>query len=318
MTFSNIYLTLFLLLIGTGVLQAQIQVCDLQSDSDDVTIEYNIASEVENGDGTCDYLLSITISADDGDADTDIVVDASVSIDAPFNETIQRTLTLSAGNSSQTFPMNPNPITFPCGQTGTFSSSIVGTTSACSDVPVQLPVELTAFNLSYTDGATVALTWETASEIENMGFEVQRSQDAYKWETLTFVKGNYTTLEAQRYEWIDTKPLIQSISYYRLKQMDTDGTYAYSDILVAKGKQLDGKVDVFPNPSTDFVNITLPSETVQATIEIYSLSNQLMTSITKSTDSGILNVNISDLAKGSYYLIVRTESDQFVEKLVKQ
>lgn len=318
MTFNITYLTFFSLLFSVGFLQAQVSTCDLQAGSDDVTVDYSVISETANGDGTCDYLLQVTVTADDGNADADITVDIILDVDPPSSEVITKTVTLQAGQSSMSFPINAAAVTYPCGQTGTITTSISGGSSTCTDVPAELPVELVAFNLNYITATKVELTWETASEIENMGFEVQRSQDTYKWETLDFVKGNLTTLEAQNYSWTDTKPLNQSISYYRLKQVDTDGTYAYSDIVVAKNKPTDGKVDIFPNPGFDVVNVTLPEATTDAIVEIYSMSNQLLQTVNQSTNNGVLNVNISQLASGSYYLIVRTDSDQFVEKLMKQ
>ncbi|NJL75666.1 MAG: hypothetical protein HC892_12235 [Saprospiraceae bacterium] len=125
-----------------------------------------------------------------------------------------------------------------------------------------LPVELVAFK-----GEVVKeynqLSWVTASETDNAGFEVQRAKDAQEWETLAFVKGNGTTLEKQSYKFLDRQPL-EGINYYRLKQIDTDETFEYSYII-----SLDRKADktnalvLYPNPSSETITFELGGNTLQ-------------------------------------------------------
>ena len=71
------------------------------------------------------------------------------------------------------------------------------------------------------DGQSL-LTWQTASELNNAGFEVERSADAKQWEVLGFVNGHGTTMEANDYKYLDAQPM-RGMNYYRLSQTDFDG-----------------------------------------------------------------------------------------------
>ncbi|MDZ4699004.1 MAG: hypothetical protein SH809_04785 [Rhodothermales bacterium] len=117
-----------------------------------------------------------------------------------------------------------------------------------------LPVELTAFD-ALVDGSDVVLAWETASETNNAGFEVQQLVgDSYQ--TLGFVSGFGTTNDAQSYSYRVTN-VAAGVHSFRLKQIDFDGAFAYSDVATAE-LALDGMFAFAPaapnpfNPQTQF------------------------------------------------------------------
>jgi hypothetical protein len=123
---------------------------------------------------------------------------------------------------------------------GTYSMDCVITSndpsSASITVPITMivsdnvPVELTAFNASEVEGE-VYLNWETKTELNNSGFSVERKKAKEKnWKSLSFIKGSGTTTEATVYNFSD-KPTEPGKYEYRLKQIDFDGTFAYSEIL---------------------------------------------------------------------------------------
>ena len=91
-----------------------------------------------------------------------------------------------------------------------------------------LPVEFLYFDAKSL-GAQIELTWATATETNNDFFEIQRSTDGVMWEALERVKGFGTTLQQQDYIAYDNSP-ISGLAYYRLKQVDIDGTTDYSDV----------------------------------------------------------------------------------------
>lgn len=92
----------------------------------------------------------------------------------------------------------------------------------------EVPVELTSFTGKVNDGV-VELSWITATETNNQGFEVQRSQGS-EFETIAFVNGNGTSTETHAYSYTDRN--VNTGSYnYRLKQVDFDGTYEYSEVV---------------------------------------------------------------------------------------
>jgi len=94
-----------------------------------------------------------------------------------------------------------------------------------------IPVELTSFTANVVEG-NVVLNWITATELNNSGFEIQRLKDSKierlnDWETVGFVKGNGTSTEVHNYSFVD-KNTNEGKSYYRLKQIDFDGSFDYS------------------------------------------------------------------------------------------
>ena len=119
-----------------------------------------------------------------------------------------------------------------------------------------LPVELISFDATLKDHSTL-LNWVTASEENNTGFEIQRSSDAVDWKTIDFVEGNGTTDLTNEYNYEDRNPLHGS-NYYRLKQIDFDGKFEFSQIeeVTYQGKPNE-YLKVFPNPATDIFSVML-------------------------------------------------------------
>lgn len=131
-----------------------------------------------------------------------------------------------------------------------------------------LPVELINFYAEVEDDA-VKLIWSTASELNNDHFVVERSIDGELFEPLGKVEGAGTVNELRNYSFSDSKP-INGISYYRLKQVDYDGTTAFSSIVqVDQYFGLDGvNVLMYPNPADDYVNIKIDATVENLTLKI--------------------------------------------------
>ena len=94
-----------------------------------------------------------------------------------------------------------------------------------------IPVELTSFTASTVDG-NVVLNWITATELNNAGFQIERRKTTDErredWESIGFVNGNGTSTETHTYSFADESP-VAGKSYYRLKQIDFDGSFEYSN-----------------------------------------------------------------------------------------
>ncbi len=112
-----------------------------------------------------------------------------------------------------------------------------------------LPVEFAGMD-GYVDGKVNQIEWETASELNNSHFEIQRAANiTQKFTSIGRVEGNGTTAEYSRYYFTDEEPLAQG--YYRLKQVDFDGTIDYSKVISIKrdnGKGIN-IINLFPNPA---------------------------------------------------------------------
>ncbi len=189
-----------------------------------------------------------------------------------------------------------------------------GGANACNVSVSVLPVELVLFK-AIGQEENVMLRWETASEQDNAGFEIERSVDGQDWETLDFVKGFGTSLEAQRYKWMDDAPA-SGFNYYRLKQIDYDGTYGYSEIVLAqKSKQYTEEIAVFPNPVEDVLYYELDGIEAEQNIFLYDIFGQLI-----HQEVGVVTntIDLNDVSKGIYFLVIHTEMGKYRQRFVKQ
>ena len=191
---------------------------------------------------------------------------------------------------------------------GTFSSNLTG---FCS---VATPVELTTFDVEKHLNSQSMLTWATSSELNNDRFEVERSTDGLNFGMIGEVQGNGTTSIAQEYSFTDSKPAVGT-NYYRLRQVDFDGAFEYTDIKSVHFGDVQQAFSVFPNPASDELQISTPFIGNQAVdILIFNNQGQLM----KQQTFGANNrhtLNITDLANG-LYLIQATSGNERHEQSV--
>ena len=167
--------------------------------------------------------------------------------------------------------------------------------------PSPLPVELTSFKATAANKA-VDLSWTTASELDNKAFEVQRSADGRDFTDLAWVAGAGNSATPRNYDYHDAAPL-SGLSYYRLKQLDTDGKVTYSQVQVVRAVTTT-TISAYPNPTTDRLTITLPTAEMVATH--WSLRNTLG-QIVRNEDlaaGSSLSLDLSAYQAGTYYLTV--------------
>ncbi|MBK7938887.1 MAG: hypothetical protein IPJ82_18235 [Lewinellaceae bacterium] len=112
-----------------------------------------------------------------------------------------------------------------------------------------LPIHLTDFKALIQNDGSVRLLWNTATEKNNHGYDIEHSTDNRHWKALGFVPGNGTTSIPQEYTFTHEIPL-SGVNYYRLKQLDFDGKFEYSPMVVADIRASELQFDIFPNPST--------------------------------------------------------------------
>ena len=191
-----------------------------------------------------------------------------------------------------------------------------------------LPVELVTFQAEAQEKA-VLLTWETASEINNDFFEVQRSLDGQAFEKIGEVAGQGSSNETHRYQFIDKQPLEGTV-YYRLKQVDYDGLYDYSD-LVAMEWTYSAIAEV--TPITEVLMFPNPSEGGIFTLRIHGMQRNTVVSIklidmvgkvhlqkrveAESLAGSGLRVSPSgSLPAGLYFVNIQQGNHTFQEKLI--
>ncbi len=184
-------------------------------------------------------------------------------------------------------------------------------------VDVRLPVELSSFN-AITIGESVELAWETASETNNSGFEVQTRYFGYaspgNWETVAFVEGSGTRIEPKSYRYT-VRDLAPGRYGFRLKQVDFDGAFEFSSLVEATVDLPEAFLvkAAYPNPITDTGTLEIAVKKSQiVNVEIYTVLGRLIDrAFTGEVESGsIRQVRLSfiDQPAGSYIIRVAGET----------
>lgn len=183
-----------------------------------------------------------------------------------------------------------------------------------------VPVEMVFFNANM-DNNRIVLNWQTASEIDNEGFEVQKSSDGNSFEELHFVNSTRSS-GIKNYRYVDNNP-VQGINYYRLKQMDFNGDFQYSDVVSVKNNNKVSPISLYPNPISlnEQVNVFVDTEKEsQANVRVYSISGAVITTNKHYLNEGLnkLKIQTSDLAEGIYIISVEMGTEVYNKRLVIQ
>jgi hypothetical protein len=182
-----------------------------------------------------------------------------------------------------------------------------------------LPVELTTFNGQILNNV-VLLNWETSTEVRNYGFDVEKSNDGINFSTLGFVQGNGNSNSTKYYSFEDNSPET-GINYYRLKQIDTDGSFEYSKIISAN-LNIPTEFTLsqnYPNPfnPATTIDFTLPSNTF-VSLKVYDLlGNQTALLINEQKEAGSYSLQFdgTNLASGNYIYVINAGGKVITKKM---
>ena len=186
-----------------------------------------------------------------------------------------------------------------------FSSDTVSQFSNLAQITTPVPVELTSFTTNVVNGRII-LSWETATEINNAGFRIERSNDNKVFSEIAFIKGNGTSTERISYSYTD-KSALTGKYYYRLKQVDFDGSYNYSRSIEADmGLPTSYALyQNYPNPFNPSTIIRFAlTMNARVNIKLYNTLGQEVTNILNSDlDAGVheTTFNASNLSSGVYF-----------------
>jgi len=183
-----------------------------------------------------------------------------------------------------------------------------------------VPVELTSFAAVIADD-NVQLNWTTATEINNQGFEIQRRTGDEEFAKVGFVPGHGTTTDVQAYSYVDSK--VASGNYtYRLKQMDFNGSFEYSDVVAVEVTvPLEFTLEQnYPNPfnPSTVIKYTIP-ENGFVTLDVYNLLGEKVASLVNGVqDAGRYEISFdaSNFASGIYVYSLRSGSFNSVKKML--
>ncbi|MEM6395015.1 MAG: T9SS type A sorting domain-containing protein [Bacteroidota bacterium] len=175
-----------------------------------------------------------------------------------------------------------------------------------------LPVELLSFTAE-PSGGQVLLRWQTTNEINNDYFVVERSQDALEFREIDRLDGAGTYEGLSNYQTVDETPF-SGMNYYRLRQVDFDGSYAFSEIRAVRFDILAKEIAVFPNPTSGRVSIQLEQADPELTVELIDPQGRVVAA-EQFGASNLQSFDTSGLTKGVYLL--RVSGTTGVERVVR-
>jgi hypothetical protein len=193
------------------------------------------------------------------------------------------------------------------GTVGTAAVTIDGIRVSNSWSTSVLPVKFASFNAIINNKQT-NLTWTTASEINNKGFEIERSLDGVNFETIGFVKGNANSNRVNKYSFIDDN---HASAFYRLKQIDFDGKFDYSNIISVQGNDL--LIDITPNPFNHVIEINSNGHLIN--VEVVDITGKIV--ISETINGSKTTLNTASLNNGVYFVRINNGDSVITKRLIK-
>ncbi len=211
-------------------------------------------------------------------------------------------LTNDAGESWSIYDNECNFFEFPSVSVGWVSFD---TNAVKKYIGPPLPVELTSFTAT-TNGKEVILNWTTATELNNQGFEIQRSTEGKEFYSVGFVNGHGTINEQHNYSYSD-RNLDNGKYNYRLKQVDYDGSFEYSDVVEIEWRAFNSYLleQNYPNPfnPTTTIGFGLQNKSnVKITI-LNAIGEEVAVVLNEDREPGFhkIEFNATNLPSGVYF-----------------
>lgn len=180
-----------------------------------------------------------------------------------------------------------------------------------------LPVTLLNFNGKLV-GSTTVLNWSTAIEINNKKFVIERTNDYLNWEAIGEVAGVGNSTATNYYTYRDYTP-IQGVSYYRLRQVDFNGAFTYSRVIVIETGEhkIPVSISISPNPFDGDLTITSNVIDENMDITIYDMLGRVLYQVNYKTNNGLVLIQ-PELPGGTYIITVQTDSLVEKSKIIKR
>jgi hypothetical protein len=234
--------------------------------------------------------------------------------------------TMTVGGDFTVFNTTPNSSACGCGSgvlivQGSFSdnesppcdfAACAGGGAICTSAT--LPVTWLDFEGRLVETDKVELIWSTASEINNEGFQIERSFKNLNFEKIGFIEGHGNSREIRTYAFTD-RGLMPGDYYYRLKQVDYNGDYDYSKVIAVRS-ELPKEIRIYPNPSQALFSVVLPKDVIVGTYRLVDVSNNEVQLNTTRVNGGMI-LDASELKPGVYFLLLYHDAVVTTHKLVK-
>jgi trimeric autotransporter adhesin len=185
------------------------------------------------------------------------------------------------------------------------------------NLAIALPVTLTKFN-AQPKGTDVIVTWTTANELNSSHYIIERSADGRSFSDIGTVSAAGYIISSVNYQFVDQSP-VHGVNYYRLKQVDVDGKYIYSNVVTVNFATAD-VLSVYPNPVTTNIQIKLNSAASDFVAQVTS-SEGVMVMQAKGNVYQInqqINQKLMMLKSGMYILQLGNANERHVIKFIKE
>jgi len=169
----------------------------------------------------------------------------------------------------------------------------------CEELSAALPVELISFKGKIADDL-INLSWKTASEVDNDYFEIQHSTDGRFFDAIGKIGGNGTTFEQQDYNFDHKRPS-DGVNYYRLKQVDFDEKFDYSNIVSVDFRK-PSSWRLFPTQSNDAITVDWSDDFSAEAISIFDINGKIVFSKRIDSEQTSEFISIANFPSGSYFL----------------
>jgi hypothetical protein len=189
-----------------------------------------------------------------------------------------------------------------------------GNYTLAQDISV-LPLNLLSFTGKLNEfSKEVELKWITTNEVNTKNFEVLESKDGQSFSVVGTVSAK-NTAGIHNYSFTVNNNL-SGVLYYKLKQVDQDGKFQFSNVIaVEKNSNL---LSVYPNPAEDNLTVTIPEGNTASSIAIYALDGRMVYSKSLSANEITSNINISALNTGIYTLVLQKGKESLSQKFIKK
>ncbi|MFP5041324.1 endonuclease [Parasediminibacterium sp. JCM 36343] len=174
-----------------------------------------------------------------------------------------------------------------------------------------LPVSIVLFSGKLI-GGTIALQWQVANEINLSGYEVQKSVNGTDFYAIGSVKADGSS---NYYFNTDAASNSGGRVYFRLRKIDKDGKYSYSEVFTIH-IPFSFKVSVYPNPASSFIHVSVNTTSASAQIVLTDIMGKNILSKAYNVSNNIIDIPTSHIANGSYYLKVVLGSSSYTQKIV--
>ena len=181
-----------------------------------------------------------------------------------------------------------------------------------------LPVQFISFT-AVKEGATTLLKWQTAREEGAAYFDVERSADAVRFEKIGRVDAVGNSVVTSSYSYVDAAPF-QGHNYYRLKQVDRNGTFVYTPTRLVL---FDGSVTtlkVYPVPATAWLTVEMPGafQNEAVVLQLSNAAGVMVNRISLQKGGTVQYLNVQNLPAGVYHLQVVSKGSNTGAKIIKQ